>query len=165
LYRRHIIDAVGGWREELPIIQDARFLFDAARVGARFVRVDDVTAYYRESAGSLSRRDPRQFAVEVLKNAREIRALWESEGPLDHDREAALAGIFDSAARNLFALNCAEFEDAVNQFKSLAKRRFGYPEVAHSLLRLLGYRSAYFLVTALSGVARGTRSFFEARDR
>jgi glycosyltransferase involved in cell wall biosynthesis len=165
LYRRQIVDAIGGWREDLSTIQDARFLFDSARLGASFVRVNGVTAYYRESVGSLSRRDPHQFAVEVFKNAREIRALWESEGLLDHEREVALAGIFDSAARKLFLLNCTELGEAVHQFRSLARRRFGYPEVAYSLRCLLGYKPAYFLVAILSGVAKGTRSFLAASNR
>jgi cellulose synthase/poly-beta-1,6-N-acetylglucosamine synthase-like glycosyltransferase len=34
-YRRSIVDKVGGWKEWLPIIQDARFLQDAVMVGGR----------------------------------------------------------------------------------------------------------------------------------
>jgi glycosyltransferase involved in cell wall biosynthesis len=154
LYRRRIVNAIGGWNERLPIIQDARLLFDAARLGARFARVERVTGYYRESPASLSRRDARRFFIEIFNNAVEIRALWEADGPLDHEREAALAAIFDSAARNLFSLACSEFENAVQHLNTLTGRRFGYPEMAYYLRRLFGQRAAYNVMRGISHISR-----------
>src|SRR5205807_2009324 len=77
LYRRHVVDAIGGWNEGLPIIQDARFLFDAAYHNARFVRVPGVSAYYRLSPGTLSRGNDRKFILDIHRNGCEIQALWE----------------------------------------------------------------------------------------
>ena len=47
LYRRVIFDRIGGFRRDLPVIQDARFLFDAAFQGARFARAPHIGARYR----------------------------------------------------------------------------------------------------------------------
>ena len=61
LYRRRIVNKIGRWNKTLPIIQDARFLLDAALSGARFAHVPGVTAFYRIHGTSLSRRSRRAF--------------------------------------------------------------------------------------------------------
>lgn len=76
LYRRAIVTAVGRWREDLKIIQDARFLFDAAASGAHFAHVPGVGAFYRVAANSLSRRNPGHFVEECIRNAAEVEERW-----------------------------------------------------------------------------------------
>ena len=44
MYRRSLVEKIGGFREDLPVIQDARFLFDAAYHGARFAHSPHVGA-------------------------------------------------------------------------------------------------------------------------
>ena len=151
LYRRRIVEKIGAWNERLPVIQDARFLFDAARVGARFVRVEGVSAFYRVAEGTLSRRGDCKFALDVYRNGCEIQALWKSDGPLSAAREGALAGVFDYAARELFRFGRPEFEDAVTRFKSLSARRLGYPELAYNLSLIMGHTAA---CTVLNNAAR-----------
>src|SRR5262245_23541574 len=51
LFRRSIVDRVGGWNERLPIIQDARFALDCALRGARFVYCAGLMARYRVHGG------------------------------------------------------------------------------------------------------------------
>jgi glycosyltransferase involved in cell wall biosynthesis len=158
LYRRRIVDAIGGWNERLPVIEDARFLFDAARLRARFVRVQGVSAFYRDASVSLSRGNERRFVLYVHRNAIEIQSLWKADGPLTEERKAALAGIFDMTARAFFRLGMPEFDDAVMRFKAVSRRRFGYPEVAHRVTRLAGRDVAVAAVAAGAHVARGLRS-------
>ena len=146
LYRRRIVDAIGSWNERLPIIQDARFLFDAARHRARFVRVPGVTAYYRHASASLSRGDERGFILDVHRNAIEIQSLWEADGPLSEERKSALAGIFDYTVRELFRFDLSEFEDAVARFKSLSPRRLGYVRAVHLLSSIMGRKLAFRLI-------------------
>src|SRR5213594_338150 len=56
LYRRRIVAKIGGWNVTLPVIQDARFLQDAAMHGGRFIYTPGVGAVYRVHCGqSLSR--------------------------------------------------------------------------------------------------------------
>lgn len=157
LYRRAVVDEIGGWNEGLPVIQDARFLFDAARNGARFVRVEDVQAFYRVRPDTLSRRDRRKFALDLYRNGSEIQALWESDGALSQARKTALAGIFDNAARELFHFSAPEFNDAVARYKRISPRRFGYPEMAYVLSRFLGHTVTVGLLATAAQLARPIR--------
>lgn len=163
LYGRHIVDAIGGWHEGLPIVQDARYLFDAARRRAKFIHVPGVSGFYRNSAVSLSHGNQRTFLLDVHRNAIEIQSLWASDGPLTGARRAALAGIFDMTARSFFRLGMAEFDDAALRFKSLSDRRFGYPEVAHCISQVAGRAVAVSAMATGTRVARGLRAFRYSR--
>jgi glycosyltransferase involved in cell wall biosynthesis len=164
LYRRRIVDAIGSWHEGLPVIQDARFLFDAARHGAKFIHVPGISAFYRSAGVSLSRGNQRAFLLDVYRNAIEIQSLWESDGPLTNARNAALAGIFDMTARSFFRLGMTEFEDAVLRFRSLSGRRFGYPEIAYRISQVAGRGLAASAMAAGSHVARGLLAFRSLRQ-
>jgi glycosyltransferase involved in cell wall biosynthesis len=157
LYRRSIVDAIDSWNEGLPIIQDARFLFDAAHHGARFVHVPGVSAFYRQAASSLSRGNERGFMLDCYHNAAEIQSLWQADGRLTPTRKAALASIFDMSARAFFQFDMPEFDDAVLRFKAMSKRRFGYPEIAHRVSRFSSRYVAVAVVTAAAQVVRGLR--------
>jgi len=163
LYGHHVVDAIGGWNERLPVIQDARFLFDAARGRARFVHVAAVSAFYRRASTSLSRGNEGQFMLDVYRNGIEIQSLWEADGPLTEKRAAALAGIFDMTARTFFQLGMPEFDDAVARLKAVSGRRFGYPEVAYRVSRLAGRDFAVAAVAVGEQVARGLRSLLEGK--
>jgi glycosyltransferase involved in cell wall biosynthesis len=163
LYRRNIVDAIGGWHAQLPVIQDARFLFDAARKRARFVRVPGVSAFYRHASASLSRGNERAFMLDCYRNGVEIQSLWQADGPLTEARKAALAGIFDMTARAFFQFGMPEFDDAVVRFKAMSDRRFGYPEIAHRVTQLVGRDVAVSAVAAAAQVARGVRSLFDRK--
>ena len=163
LYRRRLVDAIGGWNERLPVIQDARFLFDAARHKGRFVHVPGVSAFYRHTSSSLSRGNEGAFMLDVYRNAVEIQSLWQSDGPLTDTRKAALAGIFDMTARSFFKLGMPEFDDAVLRFKSVSGRRFGYPEVARRVTQLAGRDVAVAAVGTGAQLARGLRSLLAGK--
>lgn len=163
LYRRRIVDAIGGWHAGLPVIQDARLLYDAARHKGRFVHVPGVSAFYRHTSSSLSRGNERAFMLDVHRNAIEIQSLWESDGPLTPTRKAALAGIFDTTARSFFKLGTPEFDDAVVRFKRVSGRRFGYPEVAHHVTQFAGRDIAVATVGMGAQLARGLRSLLAGK--
>jgi glycosyltransferase involved in cell wall biosynthesis len=112
MYRRNLVDKIGGFRLDLPVIQDARFLFDAARHGARFVRSPHVGALYRIRPQSLSRRDPACFWRDVLLNGMQIEALWRARGCLAAGQRAALADIYNGAAQGLFRARDPSFHNA-----------------------------------------------------
>jgi glycosyltransferase involved in cell wall biosynthesis len=163
LYRRRVVDAIGGWNERLPVIQDARFLFEAARRGGRFVHVPGVSAFYRHAGMSLSRGNEAKFILDVYRNGIEIQSLWETDGPLTQARKNALAGIFDHTARTLFRLSMPEFDEAVARFKAVSGRRFGYPEVAQHVSRVAGREVAVAALAFGVGLARGVRSLLDGK--
>jgi glycosyltransferase involved in cell wall biosynthesis len=163
LYTRHIVDAVGGWSLSLPVIQDARFLFDAARRRARFVHVTGVSAFYRDAGTSLSRGNLGRFMLDIYRNGIEIQSLWEVDGPLTEKRQAVLAGTFDMTARTFFRLGMPEFDDAVARLRSISKRRFGYPEVAHRVTQIAGRNVAVAAVGLGARVMYGLRHLLVTR--
>src|SRR5207248_7608286 len=102
LYRRSLVEKIGGFRADLPIIQDARFLFDAAYHGARLAHSPHLGARYRVLPRSLSRRDPAGFWRDVLLNGGQIEELWRARGFLSAAQREARRGVFDHAGRGLF---------------------------------------------------------------
>jgi glycosyltransferase involved in cell wall biosynthesis len=138
LYRRSLVQKIGGFREDLPVIQDARFLFDAAYHGARFAYSRHLGARYRLSPQGLSRRDPAQFWRDVLLNGRQIEDLWRARGPLSARQREASKRIYSDAARGLFAAADLQFFEAVASLRRLGGELPRRPRIAEPLARVLG---------------------------
>ena len=149
LYRRSLVEKIGGFREDLPIIQDARFLFDAAYHGARFTYSPHIGARHRLSPQSLSRRDPARFWGDVLLNGKQIEALWRARGSLSARHQEALKGIYNNAARGLFAAADSQFFEAVAALRRLGGELPLHPRIAGPLARALGLDSARRLLGLL----------------
>jgi len=157
LYRRGVCERIGAWCESLPVIQDARFLLDAGRVGGRFVHVDHLGARYRQHAsGSLSTSDSPRFWGDVLRNAREVEALWRAEGRHTPIYRDALASTYDLCARAALSLDQRLFTDALDdlsRFSSYAPSR--RVRAARLLNKVLGYRlTRAVLQSAAAGAGR-----------
>lgn len=146
LYSRAIVNRIGGFRRDLPIIQDARFMFDAAFHGAKFARADHVGARYRILEGSLSRATPARFWQDVLLNGQQIEALWRSAGGLDRDKLRIIAGIYDNAARGLFLVADPAYFAALAAQHHLDMPVSRHALVAGSLSRVIGIRAARSLL-------------------
>src|SRR5262249_14652446 len=113
-YRRSIVTKIGGWKEWLPVIQDARFLQDAGLVGGRFIYAPGIGGQYREHLGaSLSRRSSKAFVSDVFRNACDLQKLFESRGGMTTEQRQALASIYNYAARSLFFQNKLAFRECV----------------------------------------------------
>lgn len=158
LYRRRIVDAIGAWREDLPVIQDARFLLDAALCGARFVHVQEVGLRYRvHGPGSLSRRDPRAFLADCLRNAQDVEAGWAGDGGLDAERRGALLRVYAHVSRSAASLDRRLFDEAVG---ALLRLDPGYRPPGSRLLRtaasVLGYHRAERAAGVWRRLARST---------
>ena len=141
LYSRGLVQRIGGFREDLPVIQDARYLFDAAFHGAVFAHEAHVGARYRVLPGSLSRRSPAKFWGDILHNGQQIEALWRAAGGPDAEQRQVLIDIYDQAARGLFTAGEPSFAEAV-----AGQKRLGggtrYALVAERLSRWIGQANA-----------------------
>lgn len=113
MFRRSLVDRIGGFRPDLPVVEDARFLFDAVRHGARFAHAPHVGMRCRVRPDSLSRSDPARFWRCVLLNGTQIEALWQARGRLAPDQRAALMDIYNNAAHGLFRSRDPTFRDAL----------------------------------------------------
>jgi len=143
LFRRAIVERVGGWDEQQPLIEDVRLVLTCALYGARFTYCPGIAASYRVHSGSLSRRDPPAFTRGCLRNALTTEERWLKAGRLTTARRDALLQVYSQVARGSFGRDDATFEMA---YASLKRLDPAYVPVGpwHLALasRLVGYRSA-----------------------
>ncbi len=123
LYRREIVDRIAGWPTGLPVIQDARYLFEAARQRARFAYVPGVGAYYRVSPDSLSRYNLPRFIADCARNASQIEAIWRGQGPLTLSRVNGLAQMWAHVGKSALLNGLDEFDEARARYNGIAARR------------------------------------------
>jgi glycosyltransferase involved in cell wall biosynthesis len=144
LYRREIVRRIGGWRTDLPVIQDARFLLDAALAGARFAYTDRPGLRYRvHGPASLSRRDPMAFAADCLHSAADLEARWRADGTLDEPRRQALLRAYGYVARSTFAEDRTTFDEVMSHILALDPHfRPEQPRALRRLSGVIGYRAA-----------------------
>jgi glycosyltransferase involved in cell wall biosynthesis len=147
LYRREIVERIGGWPAGLPVIQDARYLFEAARHKARFAYVAGVGAYYRTLPDSLSRRNLSRFIADCARNASEIETIWGGHGTLMPSRVDAMAGIWGHVVSVALLNGFDEFENARVRYNHLAARRKLF-EAGYLLRRMVGAGAAASILQA-----------------
>jgi glycosyltransferase involved in cell wall biosynthesis len=143
LYRREIVDRIGGWNSSLDLVEDGRFLFDAVHCGGMLRHVPGIGADYRIEHGgrSLSRRDPAAFMRVWAEYAFQIEAIWRREGELTSARTVALLRRLGKTTRALYELDRPAFWRVYQRMQALdpeyipetprslrlASRVFGYP--------------------------------------
>src|ERR1051326_1868333 len=142
LYRRSLVERIGGWRSNLRIVQDARFLFDAAAQKAKFVHTPGVGALYRVRSNSLSRQNRAAFVHDCLLNAQEIEEYWMRQNSLTPARLETLRSMWRHAAMAALIGGTPDFEVARDKYNGLVEgRRFAF-EAGWLLRRLLGAERA-----------------------
>jgi glycosyltransferase involved in cell wall biosynthesis len=155
-YRRTIVERIGGWKEWLPVIEDARFFQDACLLDARIVYVPGVGASYRVSLdGSLSRRDRAIFVMYVYRNGCDLQSILETKGAMNANMRRAFAQLYDYAARTLFFHDRVAFRDSVARLNKLEPGfRLTWPKVASLASTILGFKLASVLLVLLSKMRR-----------
>lgn len=123
LYRREIVERAGGWRCDLPVIQDARLLFDVAAQSAKFVHVSGIGAHYRVRADGLSRRNRARFLQDCFLNAQQIEASWMARGVLTTTRVEVVRSLWWQAAVSSLTEGSADFEPARRNYNRTGGRR------------------------------------------
>lgn len=144
MYRRAVVDRVLPWREDLPVIQDARFQLDAALSGAHFVHVDAIGLKYRvHTSDSLSHRDPRAFLEDVYNNVSDLHAGWLKADVLDEPRRRGLIRVYRYLATALFSIDRARFKQVLAAVRRLDPNyRPEGSAVLRTLSSLVGYSAA-----------------------
>jgi GT2 family glycosyltransferase len=164
LFRRGIVERVGGWNEQLLVIQDARFALDCALHDAVFTYCRGVTAYYRiHSQGSVSRRDPAAFIADCYRNACEVEEWFQKHGGLTDKRCAALIKVFEQVARATYENNPDTFEAAYGALDRLSPGGYApsHPKRLALASKIVGYRRA----EALAVNYRKGKRFLKAVSR
>ena len=142
MYRRSLVEKIGGFREDLPVVEDARFLFDAAYHDARFAHSAHVGGRYRVTPQSLSRRDPRLFWRCCLLNGKQIEALWRTRRALTSRQMTALADIYNSVAHGLFRAADPAFREALAALRACGLPVGGRNRLAELLSDIAGQSRA-----------------------
>lgn len=141
LYRHSTVSKIGSWNESLPIIQDARFLLDAALIGSKFVYVPEVEAYYRiHKEISLSRRSKIKFTEDCFENACQVEAFWQNHGGMTMERKNALIKVYGQVARFFFEHNRTKFSEVLTKIHNIKPK---YVPHAPTILRLLSLCFGY----------------------
>jgi len=139
LYARELAERVGEWRTDMPVIQDARFLFDALRLARKAVVLEEVGARYRvHEAGSVSSRSRGRFFEDVLRNGLQIAELWQRSGALTAERRAALGECFEGVARVRLEEGRGDFCQALELARKFAGRVRGKKLLLAEALRRAG---------------------------
>lgn len=143
LYRRTLVDRILPWREDLPVIQDARFQLDAALAGGRFEHLPHVGLKYRvHGPESLSRRDPLAFTRDCATNAFDVARIYEARG-LDARERRALTSVFAQVARAYFRQDRDAFHTVVAELRRLDPHFVPErPRGLRLLSRVFGYERA-----------------------
>jgi glycosyltransferase involved in cell wall biosynthesis len=157
-YRRTIVEKIGGWKDWLPIIQDARFLQDAGLAGGRFIYSPGVGARYREHCGtSLSRRSEAAFTADVFRNACDLQKIFEARGGASAEQRRALAKIYDGAARSLFFHDKEAFRDCLVRLHAIDPDfRTKWTQTANLASAILGFKAGGALMTLLMQLRRAS---------
>ncbi len=118
LYSKSIVDKIGSWNMNLPIIQDARYFLDAAIYKGKFVYTKGVMAEYRVSEGtSLSQRHGEvKFVNDIFTNAKQIHSLWKDELKTRKDKSDAIISCYRYCIQ-VFGVNNEKqlFEEAISK--------------------------------------------------
>ncbi len=144
LYSRRICDVIGGWNIDLPVIQDARYLLDAALKGARFIYTPGLMAYYRVSeGGSLSSSNKWRFVNDCFTNAKEIYTVWKNDLAHDIEKKNAIIDVLRYCINEFSRIDSKKFQEALNivleiDSKYVPDRSKGM----HYLSKWIGYRYA-----------------------
>lgn len=143
LWRRSFLEKVLPWKEWLPVIQDARFSWDAAAAGARWVHDPEVSVLYRQHrAGSVSTKSRLAFLTDCVKNMSDIQQRWLLTDSLTAERRNVLKDGYESAMRGLYEVDLPSFRDV---YRRLLELDSSYEPTNRSLRlisRFLGYENA-----------------------
>jgi glycosyltransferase involved in cell wall biosynthesis len=164
-YRRTIVDSIGGWKEWLPIIQDARFLHDAGLAGGRFIHVTGVGAQYREHRSvRLSRRGGGSFAADCLRNASELQTIFANRGGMSPGERRFLARTYAYAARSLFFQDKVAFRVCIGRLYEVEPSfRLSWPKTVSLVSDLIGFGAASTFLTILKDCRSALRALSVAR--
>jgi glycosyltransferase involved in cell wall biosynthesis len=159
MYRRTIVEKIGYWNRTLPVIQDARFLQDAAYFNAKFIYVPEVLGAYRvHRKNSLSKKNLDLFERDILKNIYQTENRWRKSGSLTPARTGYLSKTYKRSAEIFFGRDRARFYFAFDAHRRLREPwKIGFPDLCATLQVCLGTTLAKTILKPVRFVARGFR--------
>jgi len=149
LIKRKVEEKVGSWNENLPIIQDARFVLDCALTGSKFVYINNIMAYYRKNKDSLPTGNTNAFINDCFYNTQDIENIWKTKNEIIDEQIFALINSYEYIARASYSHGNPLFSKAYNKlfeygFKTkMLKNRI--TKKLYYLIKLVGYKNALYI--------------------
>lgn len=151
LYSRRICNKLS-WRENLPIIQDARYLLDAVITGGKIIYTPGIMAQYLiEQKDSLSQNSESQFVADCLTNAIEIYRTWENQFVKNPAKKQAVINVLRYCINRLSVLNKNLAIKAINFLLEIEPN---YLPTESGILRTLSKNIGYKNAEMLAGYKR-----------
>lgn len=143
LFRRNMVEKILPWKEWLPVIQDARFAWDAAAAGARWLHDPEISVLYRQHrSGSVSTRSRRAFLLDCLANIDDIRNLWMKQGPLEGERRKTVLAGYEDLARGFHGIDPKTFHEVHERLLQIEPSWLPSRGSLRLASQLLGYENA-----------------------
>jgi glycosyltransferase involved in cell wall biosynthesis len=143
LYTKEITNQLK-WRENLPVIQDARYLLDAAIAHGKFIYVPTVLALYRDGQQhSLSQRSEAAFVRDCYVNCREIYDLWKKDFEVEPRKKQAIIEVLRFCINRLSVLDSRAGDEAIELLLAIEPNYIPKEQgILRILSRLAGYKNA-----------------------
>lgn len=143
LFRRRIVDRIGGWNETLPLTEDERFLLDCAVQGGRFIHTPGIMAYYRKVAHSTGQRDWVMNRRCRYRNAVDIEAFWGARGPLSDAQRGVMERCLGRLARACVDTDRATYGEVLARLERTFPEYIPLrPASLRIIAKMVGYRRA-----------------------
>lgn len=131
------------WKTNLPVIQDARYLLDAAVI-SKFVYVPGIQAQYRVlQSQSLSQRNTLAFVTDCFVNTSEIYERWKDQLAGNPERKDALINSLRYCITEFSIAKLKLFYKAIDLLLEIEP---GYvpaePALHHNISKIIGFRNA-----------------------
>ena len=154
LFSKKITDQLT-WKTNLPVIQDARYLLDAASIG-KFIYVPGVQAQYRVfQSQSLSQRDSLAFVTDCFVNTGEIYERWRDQLQDNPEKKQSLISSLRYCITEFSLTKSKLFDEAIDLLLKIAP---GYlpaePALHHNISKLIGFKNAEKLAAIKRNIGR-----------
>ncbi|RDC56217.1 glycosyltransferase [Pedobacter chinensis] len=143
LYTKKITDQLS-WNENLPVIQDARYLLDSALAKGKFIYTPGIMARYRTAQEkSLSQKSEAAFVRDCFENAKEVYQIWAATTKFDQAKKSAVIGVLRYCINRFSVFDHQLANKAIDLLLHIAPKYI--PEqrsLLRSLSKIFGYRNA-----------------------
>lgn len=147
LYSRSMCNKIGGWKVNLPIIQDARYFLDAALHNAKLIYTPGVMAYYHvHESGSLSTNNKLKFINDCFTNAKEIYMYWKDDLNRDLEKKNAIIDVLRYCINEFSRIDYKAFNECIDMLLEIEPNYLPKKSASMNMLsKILGYRYAEYI--------------------
>jgi glycosyltransferase involved in cell wall biosynthesis len=145
LHHRRNVEAIGGFREDLPCAQDRDFHFRLALSGIRFVPLGEPLFTIRRRAGSLGTSNPSRIDEYRGRIAIEVWNTLIERGDAAEVRAIECAAMLTRGARKLWLFNpslASRFAAEAKRIHPTGGEHLAYSRSLRLIKAILGYRNA-----------------------